>query len=246
MSTIAIGDIHGNFQALDNLLSRITSDVSSEDMVVFLGDYIDRGPRSKDCIERIIDFQNNIKGSVVTLLGNHEQWLMRTYKDYTKHSWLLGMEAFETIDSYSTEAKIKLKQEAEKAGLKLITDHVYLPYDLFFEAVPEKHIEFFKNLRSFYRTRDAVCVHGGLSPAVGCLEDQASDHLIWGTDDFPSRYDGSDIVLYGHTGDPVIDKDGWPHPRILGKTCGLDTICKGVLTALKLPGKIIIQSDRFN
>lgn len=246
MSTIAIGDIHGNFRALDELLSRIEPEICSDDTVIFLGDYIDRGPRSNDCIERILDFKSKAKGIIVTLLGNHEQWFMRTYKDYSKHSWLLGMEAFETIESYSHSAHMILRQEAEKAGYRLITDHMALPYDIFFGTVPKEHIEFFKHLTPYHRTRNAVCVHGGLNPAVSRVEDQKSDDLIWGTGDFPSRYDGHDIIIYGHAGNPVIDKDGFPHPRILGKTFGIDTICKGVLTALRLPEKIIIQSNRFN
>jgi serine/threonine protein phosphatase 1 len=86
MSTIAIGDVHGNFTALDDLLNRITPHIHIEDTVVFLGDYIDHGPDSKNCIERIISFQSNARGGVITLLGNHEQWLMRTYEDHTRHS----------------------------------------------------------------------------------------------------------------------------------------------------------------
>ena len=246
MSTIAIGDIHGNYRALDQLLSRIGPDICPNDTVVFLGDYIDRGPESKHCIERILDFQNSAKGMVVALLGNHEQWFMRTYKDYTKHSWLLGMEAFETIESYSPAAKALLHREAEKAGYRLITDHVALPYDSFFETVPKEHMIFFENLVPYCRTPEAVCVHGGLNPAAGRAEEQESDDLIWGTDDFPEKYEGPDIIVYGHTCNPAIDETGWPNPRIVGNTLGLDTICKRVLTALRLPENKIIQSDRFD
>jgi serine/threonine protein phosphatase 1 len=246
MSTIAIGDIHGNYRALDNLLNRIVPHINSEDTVVFLGDYIDRGPDSKGCIESIISFRNSYSGRVVTLLGNHEQWLMRTYKDYTKHSWLLGMEAFETIESYSREAAEKLRHEAEREALRLIVNRVPLPYDLFFDTVPKKHKDFFENLRIFYRTPDAVCVHGGLHPHRGRAEEQSSEDLIWGTDDFPEHYEGLDLVVYGHTCNPVIDENGLPHPRIFGRTYGIDTICKGVLTALKLPENMVIGSDRFS
>ena len=88
MSTIAIGDVHGNLAALDDLLNRITMEISADDTVVFLGDYIDRGPDASGCIQRIIDFRRAGKGRVVTLLGNHEEWLLRTHEDYTRHSWL--------------------------------------------------------------------------------------------------------------------------------------------------------------
>jgi serine/threonine protein phosphatase 1 len=246
MSTIAIGDIHGNLRALEDLLNSIVPHICSEDTVVFLGDYIDRGPDSKSCIEAILSFRNSFSGRVATLLGNHEQWLMRTYRDNTSHSWLLGMEAFETIRSYSRDAAEKLRQEAEREAPQLILDRVPLPYDIFFDAVPDKHKEFFKNLSIFYRTPDAVCVHGGLNPRIGRVEAQSHEDIIWGTDDFPERYEGIDSVVFGHTCDPVIDKNGWPYPRIVGRTFGIDTICKGVLTALKLPENIVIRSDRFS
>src|SRR5215813_4099902 len=101
MATIAIGDIHGNLPALDDLLNRISKEVGAEDTVVFLGDYVDRGPDSKGCIERIIAFQSDVKANVVALLGNHEQWLLQTYRDYTRHSWIIGMEAFVFIQTAS-------------------------------------------------------------------------------------------------------------------------------------------------
>jgi serine/threonine protein phosphatase 1 len=78
MGTIAIGDIHGNLRALEDLLNGISKEVGAEDTVVFLGDYIDRGPDSKGCIERIIAFQSDMKANVVPLLGNHEEWLLQT------------------------------------------------------------------------------------------------------------------------------------------------------------------------
>lgn len=246
MSTIAIGDIHGNFRALDDLLDKITPAVFPADTIVFLGDYIDRGPASKDCIDRILDFQNKVRAKIVALLGNHEQWFLRTYKNYSKHSWLLGMEAFETIRSYSPAAEKELRQEIENTGgIGIILDHIPLRYDRFFKIIPKEHIDFFKSLKTFHKTSDAICVHGGLNPAVARLEDQDPDDLIWGTDDFPDQYTSQDIVLYGHKGNPLMDKEGWPSPRIVNRTYGLDTIHTGILTALKLPEKIVIQSDRF-
>ena len=56
VATIAIGDVHGNRAALDDLLTRLEPDLEASDTVVFLGDYIDRGPDSKGCIDRILRF----------------------------------------------------------------------------------------------------------------------------------------------------------------------------------------------
>lgn len=244
MGTIAIGDVHGNLAALDDLLNRITPEIRAADTTVFLGDYLDRGPNPKGCIQRIIEFRRTAKGRVVTLLGNHEEWLLRTFEDHTRHSWLLGMEAFQTIQSYSAAAATRLREEAEKAALRLVTERVPLPYDVFFTAVPDEHMTFLKSLQRFCRTPDAVCVHGGLNPDGGRVEDQRPEDIIWGADGFPERYQGSEFVVYGHANNPVVDQEGRPHPRILGRTYGLDSIATGVLTALRLPEGVVFQSDR--
>ena len=106
MSLIVIGDIHGNLPALDDLLSKIES--ASPEEVVFLGDYIDRGPDSRACVQRILDFRDQAEFPVTCLMGNHEDWMLRSYHDLTKHSWLVGMEA-ETIASYSTRLMISFE-----------------------------------------------------------------------------------------------------------------------------------------
>lgn len=245
MSTIAIGDIHGNLRALEDLLSRITPEINAGDTVVFLGDYIDRGADAKGCIQTILDFRRTINGRVVTLLGNHEEWMLRTYKDHTRHSWLLGMEGFQTVRSYSTTAAERLREEAENLGPRLVLERPSLPYELFFDAMSAEHISFLTSLHPFCRTPDAVCVHGGLDPDAGRVEEQRSEDLLWGTDGFPDRYKGEEFVLYGHSNDFVLDERSWPRPRIVGRTCCLDTISSGVLTAFRLPEGIAIQSERY-
>jgi hypothetical protein len=155
------------------------------------------------------------------------------------------MESFETIASYSPTAASRLREEVEKLGLEIITEHVALPYGVFFEAVPSEHMAFLESLKTFCRTPDAVCVHGGLKPEGGPVEEQSSEDLIWGTREFPEQYRGEEFVLYGHADQPVLDEKGWPHPRIVGRTYGLDTISKGVLTAVRLPDGAVFQSQRF-
>jgi serine/threonine protein phosphatase 1 len=245
MATFAIGDIHGNIRALDDLLAVLADEIGENDTVVFLGDYIDRGSDSKACIERILDLRHTTTGRVVTLLGNHEQWLIRTYRDYTCHSWILGMEALSTIQSYSGAAASALKQAVGDFGPQIVLERLPLPYDLFFDAVPTAHIEFFSSLKTFCRTEHAVCVHGGLNPAGGRVEQQMPEQLVWGMDGFPECYRANDIVVYGHANNPVVDRQGWPHPRIVGRTFGLDTIGGGVLTAIRLPDGAVFQSRRF-
>ncbi len=244
MATIAIGDIHGNLHTLNDLLKQLRLEIAAGDTVVFLGDYIDRGPFSKECIDCILEFRDRGHAIVVTLLGNHEDWMLRSLRDPTRHSWLLGMEAFETIASYSFEAAQELRRAAAEAGPRLITERISLPYDVFFSEVPNRHLAFFKALVPYHRTPEAICVHGGLDPRITALEEQPVNACVWGTNDFATAYAGADTVIYGHWNNCITDALGRPHPYIQGRTVGIDTISHGVLTAYKLPDRQVFQSRR--
>jgi len=244
MATLAIGDIHGNLGALEDLLYKVLPELNSDDELVFLGDYIDRGPNTRGCIETILGLKRSLSATVVCLMGNHEDWMLRSYRDPTSHSWIIGMEAFDTITSYSVDAATQIRRAMEAAGMSLVMGKVELPYHLFFDALPPDHLDFFRNLRLYHRTPDVVCVHGGLDPRKGPVEQQSRKALIWGTDDFVEAYDGDDIIVYGHWRNCVIGDDGLPRPRIgNGKTYGIDTIAHGVLTAIRFPGERIFQSS---
>jgi len=246
MATIAIGDIHGKSLALDNLLARVMPTIGQSDVLVFLGDYIDRGPDTRGCLERIVRLKDEAPCRVVTLLGNHEDWMLKTMRDPTRHSWILGMEAFETIASYSVDAAVSLRQELERAGMRLITARVRISYEVFFDLVPSEHLEFLKSLTLYHRTADVACVHGGVDLKGTPLHLQDPETLIWGPDGFPDGYHGQEAVVYGHRDNSVIDETGWPGPRIkANRTYGIDTISHGVLTAMSFPDGKVIQSDKW-
>lgn len=247
MATVAIGDIHGNHAALADLLSLIYPEVSNEDTLVFLGDYIDRGPDSKACIDEIVRLKQRAPFPVVTLRGNHEEWMMATMDDYSRHSWLLGADAFETVRSYSPEAARRLRQQVERAGARLVTDHVELSYEAFFDAMPASHKQFFKELQLFFRADDTLFVHAGIDPDGGPAEEQDSRELTWGLcHNFPDAYRGGDRVVYGHHDNSVVDEKGWPGPFVVDDlTYGIDSISAGVLTAIRMPDAEVFQSARF-
>jgi serine/threonine protein phosphatase 1 len=246
MATIAVGDIHGNLSALEDLLAKLIPVLSPDDVVVFLGDYIDRGPDARGCLEQILRFRAECQCAVVTLLGNHEDWLLKTMRDHTFHSWILGMEAFETVASYSTNAAVILREELERVGAELISQKVALNYDVFFEQVPLEHLKFFNTLELYYRSDDVVCVHGGVDPAGSPLHLQNSDTLLWGPDNFPDAYRGRDAIVYGHWDNAFDDESGWPLPCIKdNRTFGIDTISRGVLTAMRFPDGEIFQSKKY-
>ena len=69
MSTIAVGDIHGNLLALNALLELLRDQITDDDTVVFLGDYIHRGPDTKGCIDSILVFREEVAGDIVASVG---------------------------------------------------------------------------------------------------------------------------------------------------------------------------------
>jgi serine/threonine protein phosphatase 1 len=244
MATIAIGDIHGNRKALQNLLEKLLPEMESGDELVFLGDYIDRGPDTFGCIETILKLQNELDSSVICLMGNHEDWMLRSYRDPEKHSWIVGMEAFETISSYSPDVADQIRSEIELSGIRIITEKLELQYHLFFDALPKVHLDFFLNLKLFYENEHGIFVHGGLDPVVESMREQDRESLLWGKDGFPEDYRGELPIVYGHSNDFIKRNDGSPLPRITnGKTFGIDTISSGVLTAIRLPDYRIFQSS---
>jgi serine/threonine protein phosphatase 1 len=245
MATFAIGDIHGQRAALDDLLRQVRPHVEAGDTVVFLGDYIDRGRDTKGCVDAILAFRDDVAGDVVCLCGNHEDWMLKTLRDHRRHSWLLGMDGLTTIDSYSTAAALAVRAAMADAGVALFEQAIALPYDRFLDAMPPAHLAFFRDLRDYHRTPDCLCVHGGLDPSGGDAAAQARHDLIWGGAMFPDAYEGTELIVYGHRNNAVVDADGWPRPAVAGATIGIDTIAHGVLTAIRLPDRRLFQSARY-
>jgi serine/threonine protein phosphatase 1 len=245
MPTIAIGDVHGNRLALEDVLHAIRGGLGADDTVVFLGDYVDRGPDSKWCIDAILEFEAGVPASVVPLCGNHEDWMIRTRMDPTDHSWLLGMEGLITVRSYSVEAA-ELILSAADGESALYEGGVALPYRAFWDAVPAAHLEFFGRLRTYHETDDCVCVHAGVNPKVAKVADQSRDALIWGrrSQSFPDGYEGAKVLVYGHRNNAELDAAGWPWPKRVGRTIGLDTSRYGVVSAIRLPDDTLFQSRR--
>jgi serine/threonine protein phosphatase 1 len=244
MATIAVGDVHGQLPQLADVLGQLAPTLGNGDTVVFLGDYIDRGPDTRGCVDAILQFRNEVSADVVGLLGNHEDWMVRTLGDHSHHAWLLGMDAFETIASYSAEAAHELRAAAKHAGLSLYTDTVTLPYERFFDCLPAAHRQFFETLRVYHRTDDCLCSHAGLDPAIADPASQSRRAWIWGEGMFPLAYRGDETLVYGHRNNAVIDAHGWPQPAVHGRAIGIDTIAHGVLTAIRLPGGHVVQSAR--
>lgn len=205
-----IGDIHGCIGMLEALWEKLDFDPES-DTLVFIGDYIDRGPDSKEVVEFILDLKSRL--NVVCLLGNHEQMLL-TYHLYGSYKELYLLNGgTSTIVSYGLVNT--------DAGKRI--------------DVPQHHLDFFRALIRYYEIDDYIFVHAGLRPGVPLLKQDPTD-MIWIRQEFiGSEYDFGKKVIFGHTPMP----NPFISPQKIGIDTG--AIYGGKLTCVKLPEEIFYQ-----
>jgi serine/threonine protein phosphatase 1 len=209
----AIGDIHGCMLKLDNLMEKLHVN-AREDTLVFIGDYVDRGPDSKGVIDSILEIRQVIN-NVVCLQGNHEQMFLNYYYEHRDEELFMHNGGLRTLISYG------FMSEGRSENFN----------------VPEHHLQFFSALRPFYETDHYIFVHAGLRPGIP-LEQQDMDDLLWIRYDFiNSPFDFGKTVIFGHT--PI----SYHTPHIEKNKIGIDTgaVFGGRLTCLELPEMIIHQ-----
>ena len=173
--TFVIGDVHGCHQALSTLLTAIRPD-PLQDTLVFLGDYIDRGPESSQVLSALINLQGSSR-NLIALMGNHEQMLLN-YLAGLDQELYLSAGGIETLESYGI------------VNFGDIWTQTILPPD---------HLDFLHSLRPYWEDDQHIYVHAGLEPGVH-LTQQSTDWLFWGREGFiDSDYDFGKRVIYGHT-----------------------------------------------
>jgi serine/threonine protein phosphatase 1 len=171
----AVGDIHGSFEKLEELMKILPWRRESGDLLLFIGDYVDRGPRSRDVIQFLVDLQKG-GGNFVFLKGNHEKMLMDFYERHQDQMLYVANGGAETIASY-VEGAIGRKA---------------------FE-LPDDHLRFLKALKLIHETDDYIFVHAGLRDGIP-LDQQTEDDLLWIREEFIySPYDWNKRVIFGHT-----------------------------------------------
>jgi serine/threonine protein phosphatase 1 len=167
---LAIGDIHGCDDLLQLLLKKV--EPTSDDRLIFLGDYIDRGPDSCSVINRLLALQDKYPATVF-LRGNHEQMLLDFVSGVDQLMFLLnGGNA--TLESYEKDAAGK-------------------------PVIPPEHLTFFNDLKSHYIHGDFIFVHAGLRPGVP-IDRQEEYDMLWIRGEFiNSDFDWGKTVVFGHS-----------------------------------------------
>jgi len=208
--TYVFGDIHGCAEAFRKLLSRLSPDPEAATLV-FLGDYIDRGPSSKEVVAEVLRLRERFR--VITLMGNHEAMLLDFLAGRISEIYL-KMGGSQTLASYG------------------ITDPLAKDLSAHF---PAEHLRFFSGLLPYWEDDEYIYAHAGLKPGVP-LHEQTLRFLLWIRDEFVySNHDFGKRVIFGHT--PALEPR--IEPNKIGIDTG--AVYGGELTCLILPDYTLAQ-----
>jgi serine/threonine protein phosphatase 1 len=216
---VAVGDVHGRLDLLEQLWLMIEAasrrSAARRRILVFIGDYVDRGLYSAHVIDRLLDGFPGF--DTVFLKGNHDETLLQFLTDPNIGEAWRNFGGLETLKSYG------VSHGAGKSWAQTRSE--------FAAVLPHAHEAFFKNLRLHVAVGDYLFVHAGLKPRVP-LEEQRESDLLWIREEFlDSTVNFGRVVVHGHTPTDV--------PDVRRNRIGIDTgaYMTGKLTALVLEGR---------
>lgn len=222
----AVGDIHGSLEKLEGLLGKLP--LQRGDRLVFVGDYVDRGPDPKGVVDHLVDFAR--EWPCTFLMGNHESMFLDFIgwkgEAYTSGEWFLANGGIETLRSYG---EIDFDR-VEREGLDL----------------PPEHERFFRELVLHHREGDYLFVHAGIGlPELGMEDADAAaaaahpEDLLWNRMAGDLRHRLGVTLVYGHSPDPRF-RVRWNTPYSIGIDTG--AVYGGPLTAVALPDERVFQA----
>jgi serine/threonine protein phosphatase 1 len=215
--TIALGDIHGCSMALAALVAAINP--TPLDTLVFLGDYIDRGPDSKGVLDHVIALQQRC--IVVPLMGNHEEMLLAALEGYSELRFWQQFGGTAALRSYGYRGGMPI----HPGGVR--------------ELIPAEHLEFIRKCRNYFETVQHFFVHAYYEPDRP-LHEQSWSGLRWvSLPAIPKPHDSGKVAVVGHTAQnsgEILD---------LGYLKCIDTFCHGGgwLTALEVNTGMVWQAN---
>lgn len=171
MALYAIGDIHGSLSALKTIFRQGL--IKPDDLVVFLGDYVDRGHDVKGVFDWLIENKRHYRFEFI--LGNHDIMMQKAREDEEEKEWWFNFGGRETLDSY---------------GLADDPDWV--------NKIDPTHWQFLEECQPYLEVGDFIFVHGGLAPGKPLAEQDDHD-LYWKKYLVPEMYRPDKKVICGHT-----------------------------------------------
>jgi serine/threonine protein phosphatase 1 len=221
----AVGDIHGYSAQLRALIRELSADLArsrpaERPLLVFVGDYVDRGPDSRGVIDLVLELEAEGPFEVVALKGNHEDALLRVLTDEAfGPNWIRNW-GQATLRSYGVEVPAPGLEAAETTRVQ----------GELAAALPPRHLAFLRRCEMSRTVGDYLFVHAGVRPDVP-LDAQEDRDLLWIRYEFlESEADFGKVVVHGHT--PSDE------PERRANRIGIDTgvYYSGVLTAVRLEG----------
>jgi len=217
MKSFVIGDIHGCEREVRYLIDGLP--LVQGDRLVFLGDYIDRGPHSSGVVSFLTELPKQL-GSVefVFLKGNHEDMFLSFLGLGGAHGDMFLMNGGRaTLASYS------IKSEKPTAAEVM-------------PILPPEHVTFYRQLQRYYLMPPFLCVHAGIDPEKP-LNQQSEEELLWIRNKFIfASHPLPHTILFGHTPQHAVFYD-------LPYKVGLDTglVYGNMLTCLDVDEKVLYQ-----
>lgn len=183
---LAISDIHGEVDLLNQLLEKANYD-ADEDQLILLGDYVDRGSDSRDTVTRVMEL---VTQGAIALLGNHEDMMLTALtsgREADWNRWLKINGGLATLQSYGFT----------KEQLTTLPGEDFQLPDLTCEIL-DRHLDFIRSLPLYYETPSHIYVHAGVEPGKTPAESTRRE-LIWIREVFHQGYEGDKFVVFGHT-----------------------------------------------
>ncbi len=247
--TFAFGDIHGELRPLEAVLAQLPA-LAATDTLVFIGDYVDRGPESCQVVRFLRELPALTPARVVCLRGNHEDaWLRVIDHGWDEFVMPRGNGCRATVESYLREDPPAPNQDEKTFAMLALTTGAFFPPEV---------VAWLRGLPLWYEDEHAIYVHAGLVPnGQGGYYPPAQApkplEMLWVRRPcFTEKYRGKRVV-FGHTPVTLLPQelsdytpedptDLWSNPSL----SGLDTGCGsgGFLTALELPALRTYESRR--
>jgi serine/threonine protein phosphatase 1 len=179
--TYAVPDLHGRYDLLNAAIEKIL-DHSRGDAakIITLGDYVDRGPNSRQVMERLVNWSSH-QLPLVALKGNHEAMMWECCRNLSEIDWWLKYGGDRTLSSYGQDAATSIDVS----------------------VIPAAHLDWIAKLPSMYVDQHRIYVHAGVDPNLS-LDHQGDQILLWKR--YPEGFKnghGLHHVVHGH--DPKID-----------------------------------------
>ena len=228
MRIYAVGDIHGRFDLLGEMHERIMGEISRDQpadwRIIYLGDYVDRGPQTNQVLE-FLSRATEADSRIIALAGNHDTGMI----DFLEAPGPDGIFARHGGDTTARSYGVRLKFKPSRV---LLDGHAQLV-----RAIPEKHLAFLRGLPFSASFGDLFFCHAGIRPGVP-LDEQTDDDLTWIRGEFHDFLGlHPKLIIHGHTPRPA--------PEIWPNRVNLDTgaVNTGVLSCMRFEDtqKMLLQ-----